>query len=186
MAPSASPGWKARRFRAQPLAQSLRSGKRLHGGGNKYVPARTRALAPPKKLCRSWTVSDVMSRDRIAWAANKQRTGSSKGDFFMTQAVRTDTLSSGATTVTLPSAPPASVDDVARRADVYPSRNRPPGTDLDDCHQAEQEFRGASRERARSSNARLLLLTPEDSCMVRTARANVLLKGIDSVTDGIL
>ena len=104
----------------------------------------------------------------------------------MTQAVRMDTLSSGATTVTLPSAPPASVDDVERRADVYPSRSRPPGTDLDDCHQAEQAFRGASRERARSSNARLLLLTPEDSCMVRTARANVLLKGIDSVTDGIL
>ena len=27
----------------------------------------------PKKLDRSWTVSDVMLRDRIAWAAGKAR-----------------------------------------------------------------------------------------------------------------
>jgi sigma-54-interacting transcriptional regulator len=90
-------------------------------------------------------------------------------------------------TVTPPSAPPGSVDDVERRAnDIDLPRSGPPGTNMDEWLQAEQELAGASRERASSSAARLSLFTPEDSCMVRTARANVLLKGIDSVTDRIL
>jgi hypothetical protein len=34
--------------------------------------SRSRQLSAPKKLHRSWTVSDVMPRDGIAWAAKKR------------------------------------------------------------------------------------------------------------------
>jgi hypothetical protein len=164
MAPGTASWMRARHFQAEPLAQSLRTGERLHGGGQQ-VCSRSNA-------CLLRLTSDD-------WEFN--------GRLFMTHAVRTDTLSSGGTTVPPPSAPPASVDDVEKRADdIYPSRSRPPGADLDDCLRAERKLRGASGETARSSNERFLLLTPEDSDMVRTAWANVLLKGIDSVTDGIL
>jgi sigma-54-interacting transcriptional regulator len=105
----------------------------------------------------------------------------------MTQEVRTDTLSSERKAVTQPPAPPGNVDDVERRADdIDPSRGGSPGVNLDDWLQAERELHGASRENASSFTARLTLLMAEDLRMVRTTRANVLLKGMDGVTDGIL
>jgi hypothetical protein len=73
-----------------------------------------------------------------------------------------------------------------RAYEIYQARGGAPGADLDDWLQAELDLRGTSHERASSFNARLAPSPPEDSRLVHAALVNLLLKGIDGVTDEVL